>query len=81
MRISARNKLKGKVVRLEAGAVNTLLEIELAAPPTITAIVTKDAVTELDLNVGSQACAVIKASDVLLGVCQESAANCACQGI
>lgn len=80
MRISARNKLMGKVVGLEKGPINAMVKIELTAPPTITAIVSNEAVTELEISLGSAACAVVKASDVMLGTCQEGAAGCGCQG-
>ena len=73
MKISARNKLLGKVVGIERGAVNSLVKIELTATPVIQAVITNDAVDDLGLAVGEQACAVVKASSVLVGICNEGA--------
>jgi len=78
MKISARNKLMGKVLAIDEGAVNSVVRIELTGTPVITAVVTNEAVKELELTVGGQGCAVVKASSVLLGVCQDGA-GCGCQ--
>ena len=76
MRISARNKLCGTVKSITDGAVNSQVVIELKGSPTVTAIITKAAVEELGLSEHADACAVIKASDVLVGICQEGQAGC-----
>ncbi len=68
MRISARNALKGTVKRIELGAVNAEVEIELAGGETIVSIVTKESVNSLGLKEGSEAYAVVKATSVMLGV-------------
>ena len=73
MKISARNKLLGKVVGLEPGALNCLVKIELENNPIISAVITNHAVEELDLAVGSEACAVVKASNVMVGICNQGA--------
>ena len=73
MKISARNKLIGKVVGLEPGAINCLVKIELEAKPVITAMITNQAVKDLELEIGSTACAVMKASNVMVGICNEGA--------
>ena len=70
MKLSA-NKLNGIVKDLELGPINAKVRIEIAGNAIITAIVARDAVEELGLALGSPACAVIKASSILLGVCQE----------
>ena len=66
LRTSARNNLKGVVVRHEAGAVNSEITLELAAGKTLTATVTKESAEALDLGVGAPATALIKASHVIL---------------
>jgi len=66
MKISARNILKGKVRRLEPGAVNTEVTIELNGGPEVTAVITKASAERLGLKVGGGAYAVIKASDVMV---------------
>ena len=68
MRISARNQLPGTVVSIEKGAVNGVVKIEVAPGVIITSSITNAAIEELGLTVGSQAVAVIKASNVIVGV-------------
>jgi len=69
----------GKVKSISHGAVNAVVEIELTGRPTITAVVTEGAVDELGLVEGGDACAVIKASSVMVGVCGEGSGGCGCQ--
>lgn len=68
MRVSARNVLKGKVVRLEPGAINTVVTMELAGGTQIVAVITKSSAQDLGLTVGREAYAIIKASSVMVGV-------------
>jgi len=68
MKISARNTLKGVVKRIEQGAVNTEVTIELPGGIEIVSIITKRSVTDLGLAVGKPAYAVVKASSVMLAV-------------
>lgn len=68
IRLSARNILTGTVKSIEAGAVNTEVTIALPGGTEITSVVTKEAVAELGLKPGGTASAVIKASNVILGV-------------
>ncbi len=68
MKISARNTLPGVVTRLEPGAVNTEVTLEIAPGVTVVSIITKAAAQGLALKVGARAYAVIKASSVMVGV-------------
>jgi molybdopterin-binding protein len=68
MKLSARNVLKGKVKSITPGAVNAEVIIELANGQEIVSIITKHSVENLKLKVGSQAYAVVKASEVMIGV-------------
>jgi molybdopterin-binding protein len=68
MKISARNTLKGKVKHIEPGAVNTEVTLELAGGVEIVAIITKKSAANLGLATGKDAYAVIKASNVMIGV-------------
>lgn len=68
MKISARNTLKGTVKSIEVGAVNTEVVLELASGLEITSVVTKASAEKLGLSVGKEAYAVIKASDVIVGI-------------
>ncbi len=67
-RFSARNQLLGKVSVLHKGAVNTEVGITLAGGTIVYAVVTNEAVMELGLKEGVEACALIKASHVILGI-------------
>jgi molybdate transport system regulatory protein len=67
-RISARNRLPGKVTAISPGAVNSEVKLQLAGGRTLIAIITDDGVKELGLKEGSECCAVIKASHVLIAV-------------
>lgn len=66
MKISARNRFKGKVVELTPGAVNAEVKVDIGGGNVVTSIVTLDAVTELGLAVGVEAYVVVKASEVML---------------
>jgi molybdopterin-binding protein len=68
MRISARNILKGKIVQVKPGVVNTEVVLELPGGAQIVSIVTKQSTDNLGLAVGKDAYAVIKASSVMIGV-------------
>ena len=68
MKISARTQLKGKVVKLEKGAVNSIVSIDIGGGNKITSVITNAAVEELGLEVGSDAYAIVKASNVMVGV-------------
>jgi molybdate transport system regulatory protein len=67
-RISARNQLRGKVIEINPGSVNSVVKIQLAGKRVITAVVTDDAVDELGVKVGTACSALIKASHVLIAV-------------
>ncbi|MDO5053799.1 MAG: molybdopterin-binding protein [Pasteurella oralis] len=68
MKISARNQLKGKVVGLEKGAVNAVVSIDIGAGNIITSTISLAAAQELQLEVGKDAYAIIKATSVMVGV-------------
>jgi molybdopterin-binding protein len=67
MKISARNKLKGRVAAVVKGATTAHVKIEIGGGAVVTASITNEAVDELGLKVGDTAYAVIKASDVMVG--------------
>jgi molybdopterin-binding protein len=68
MKISARNILKGKVIQMKPGVVNTEIVLELPGGPQIVSIITKESADNLGLTVGKTAYAVIKASSVMVAV-------------
>ena len=68
MKISARNRLKGKVVEVTKGATTTHVRIDVGNEAIVSASITNEAVDELGLAVGADAYAVVKASDVMVAV-------------
>ncbi len=68
MKISARNILKGKVVKVTRGAVNAEVILELPGGTRLVSIITNDSVQNLALAEGKEAYAIIKASNVMVGV-------------
>jgi molybdopterin-binding protein len=68
MKLSARNVLKGKVVKVVRGAVNAEVTLELPGKIEVVSIITNDSVKSLGLKKGKEAYAVIKASSVMIAV-------------
>jgi len=67
VKISARNRLKGRIVDVKKGATTAHVRIDVNGA-VVTASITNEAVDELGLKVGQDAYAVIKASDVMVGL-------------
>jgi molybdopterin-binding protein len=68
MRLSARNVLKGKVLKVVKGAVNSEVTLELPGGAQVVSIITNSSVENLRLEEGKEAFAVIKASNVMVAV-------------
>lgn len=68
MKLSARNLLKGKVVKIVKGAVNSEVTIELPGGEKLISIITNASVASLGLRKGKEAYAVIKASSIMVAV-------------
>jgi len=66
LKISARNRLKGKVVALEKDAVTAKVKVEITMPAVVTALISKEAAEELRLKIGDEVEAVIKATEVMI---------------
>jgi molybdopterin-binding protein len=67
MKISARNRLKGRIVEVKKGATTAHVRLDIGGT-IVTASITNEAVDELDLAVGKEAYAVVKASDVMIAI-------------
>jgi molybdopterin-binding protein len=61
--INARNQFRGKVIEIIVGSVVSEIDIETPAG-IVTSVVTTRSVRDLNLNVGSDVIAVVKATDV-----------------
>jgi molybdopterin-binding protein len=68
MKISARNVLKGTVKKVNHGAVNSEVVVELPGGAEVVSIITKTSAEQLKLAQGSQVYAVVKASNVMIAV-------------
>lgn len=66
MKLSARNQFAGTVARINAGAVNGIVTIEVNGTP-VSATISMAAIRELGLEPGKAAYAVIKATEVMVG--------------
>jgi molybdopterin-binding protein len=68
MKLSASNKLKGKILDVKKGATTAHVRLEIAPGQIVTASITNEAVEELGLKAGGTAIAIVKASDVMIAV-------------
>jgi molybdopterin-binding protein len=68
-RLSTRNQLTGTVTEVNLGAVMATVRVRLdGGEQIITASITKEAVEELGLAVGTAATVLVKSTEVMLGV-------------
>ena len=67
MKISARNVLKGRIVEVTKGATTSHVKVDVGGI-VVTSSITNAAVDDLKLAIGKDAYAVIKASDVMIGI-------------
>ena len=68
MKLSARNILRGKVIKVTKGAVNTEVTLQLTGGEQIVSIITNTSAENLKLKKGADAYAIIKASNVMMGI-------------
>ena len=67
MKLSARNQLEGTVTNVSEGAVNGIVTIDVNGTP-VSATISMAAIRELGLEPGKKAYAVIKATEVMVGL-------------
>ena len=65
MKLSARNQLKGKIAEIKEGPVSTEVIIEKNGTKLVSSI-TSNSAKAMDLKVGDEVYAVIKASSVMI---------------
>jgi molybdopterin-binding protein len=68
MKLSARNVLKGQILEVIHGAVDTEVVIELSPGVHVVSVITKNSAESMGLEKGKEAYAVIKASNVMVGI-------------
>ncbi|NLK67413.1 MAG: TOBE domain-containing protein [Campylobacteraceae bacterium] len=73
MQISARNVFTGKVKKITEGMVNAEVVLELKDGVEISSVITKNSVANLELEVGKEAKAIIKATSVMFATSSDIA--------
>lgn len=69
MRLSTRNQLPGVIREVTLGSVMATVKVELdGGHQVVTASITKEAVEDLQLEVGSAATVLVKSTEVMIGV-------------
>jgi molybdopterin-binding protein len=79
MKLSARNQLKGKIIKVDEGLITAKVMLDLGNGNVISAIISKDAIADLNLKQGDDAFAVIKSTEVIIGIpceCKDGHCNC-----
>jgi molybdate transport system regulatory protein len=66
LKISARNRLKGKVVSVEKDGITAKVKLEVTVPVVVTAVITKEALEDLNVKVGDTVEAIVKATEVMI---------------
>ncbi len=79
MKLSARNKLKGKIITVDEGLITAKVTLDLGNGNVISSIISKDSIGDLNLKSGDTAYAVIKSTEVIIGIpcnCDNSECDC-----
>jgi molybdate transport system regulatory protein len=66
LKISARNRLKGVVKSVDKDKIVSKVKVEITLPATITALISTEAVEDLNIKAGDKVEAVIKATEVMV---------------
>jgi molybdate transport system regulatory protein len=66
LKISARNRLKGKVTHVEKDGLMAKVKVEITVPATVTALISKEAAEDLGIKVGDQVEVIVKATEVMI---------------
>lgn len=67
MKLSARNQFAGTVTQVSEGAVNGIVTLDVNGTP-VSSTISLSAIRELELSPGKKAYAVVKATDVMVGL-------------
>ena len=66
VKISARNRLKGKVTAVQKDTITSKVKVEITVPAVVTALISTEAVEDLNIKVGDQVEAIVKATEVMI---------------
>lgn len=67
LNLSARNVWLGQVKNIDKGVVNSVVTLQLKGGDSVSSVITENSIKRLELEVGKDAMAIVKASNVLLG--------------
>jgi molybdate transport system regulatory protein len=67
-KVSARNIFCGTIVKVIEGPVNTEVDLDIGGGNTVSSVITHDSAIRLGLKASGHACALFKASSVIIGV-------------
>jgi molybdopterin-binding protein len=66
IRLSARNQLRGRVISIYHGEVTSVIKAVLGDGQTVTSVITRDAVSDLDLATGDVVLMIVKSTEVMV---------------
>ncbi|MHA1648738.1 MAG: TOBE domain-containing protein [Candidatus Helarchaeota archaeon] len=66
MKISARNKLKTTIKKIQVQGLITLLQLSLNEPTIITAVITREAAEEMNIQKGDQIKIIVKPTEIFI---------------
>jgi molybdate transport system regulatory protein len=66
LKISARNRLKGRVTHVEKNGLMAKVKVEITVPAIVTAMISKEAAEDLGIKMGDQVEAIVKATEVMI---------------
>ena len=66
LKISARNRFKGKVISVDKNGITAKVKVEVAGPVVVTALISKEAVEDLKITKGDMVEAIVKATEVII---------------
>ncbi len=66
MKLSARNQFKGTVVFVEKGEITAKVKIMVQVPITVTAVITKESVEDLEIKEGDEVTANVKSTEIMI---------------
>jgi molybdopterin-binding protein len=72
MNISARNVIAGKITAVKLGAVAAEIQVDIGGGNIVTSVITVTSANRLGLDVGKKVQVIVKASEVMIGVDDDS---------